>query len=631
MPRSVLFIDNGGYTIKALYLPAPPSQANAAQPSPGGLPAPSPSLGGAAPAPKVFIMPNCVGAAPHAGTGIMGDQLTRLPHYHGLMVRRPVDRGFIVDGGLQARIWEHVLQHFAIEQEEDVDVWLTVPFASPKAVAELLWLLCTRSFHFGSVTMVSSSFMSLIGYSFHVIDRLMNNRISIAAGDAHPAPREKLPTNSRKRTRGAEAIAENLSAVGAGGAERGGTAIVVDVGFSCTTIVPYIDFLPVVSSAIRLDIGGKLLTNRLKEFLSYFQVNVMEDTWLINYVRERCCVVALQPWKSLQRYAAMGKGKSREKLQAALAQGGSPPKRSNTSAIAPATTTTTTTGRRGVRPTATSDGNSSSSRSTDNEEATENAGVLPITADAADTPVRYYLPTIPALLPLGVLEAELPLRLPKTTAVDSTALQHLLLCQERFLIPELLFTPGDVGLDQHGLSQAITESIFQRGLLQHVVTLLRPQLLKRVCLYGGVADTPLLCARLHNEVRAVSPVGAEDADEDNHEEADNPDDVEDARRGGVEAPPPLPALLEDTIAAAVAASGGLAGESSPSPFSRMTLQPLIGAFHLLSADAASTAAAAQRLVQLRGLVQKRSRVELQHPVGGRVTVETFQEAMRCMS
>ncbi|KPA78130.1 putative mitochondrial actin-like protein [Leptomonas pyrrhocoris] len=562
-------------------------------------------------------MPNCVGAAPHAGTGIVGDQLSRLPHYHGLMVRRPVDRGFIVDGALQTRMWEHVLQHFAIEQEDEVDVWLTVPFAAPKAVAQLLWLLCTRSFRFGSVTVVSSSFLALVGYSFPNMGSAVHIKMNTAAGDAVAGERTSFPEDaqrSRKRARTTGHAAANAYGAGDGnGMEKGGTAIVVDVGFSGTTIVPYIDFLPVASSIIRLDVGGKLLTNRLKELLSFRQVNVMEDTWLINHVRERCCVTAMQPWRSLRLCAAMWEGTSREELEAQLTRASHTVRDSRDGS---SLLQTMARSRGAVR----------------GDESGGRGGRGVTDREAADTPVRFYLPTIPALLPLGVVEAELPARLPKSSAVDSTALQHLLLCQERFLIPELLFTPGDVGLDQQGLPQAITEGVFQRGLLQHVVTLLRPQLLKRVCVYGGLADTPLLLARLHDEVQAVAPLAAGRAGRQNNgsssEEEDvakEGDDVDGQHKGGVEAPPPLSALLEDAIAAAAADSNGA---SSVPSFSAMTLQPLIGAFCLLSADAASTSAAAQRLVRLRAMVQQRSQVELQRPGGGRVTVETFHEAMQ---
>ncbi|RXG59772.1 Actin-related protein 6 [Armadillidium vulgare] len=43
----------------------------------------------------------------------------------------------------------------------------------------------------------------------------------------------------------------------------------------------------------RIDIGGKILTNHLKEIISYRQLNVMDETYVINQVKEDSCFVSL--------------------------------------------------------------------------------------------------------------------------------------------------------------------------------------------------------------------------------------------------------------------------------------------------------------------------------------------------
>ena len=92
--------------------------------------------------------------------------------------------------------------------------------------------------------------------------------------------------------------------------------IVVDTGFSFTHVVPMIDGR-VIWSAVkrwanlcsegylikghlllaiyfisRLDVGGKLLTNQLKELISYRQWNMMDETYIMNDVKESCCFVS---------------------------------------------------------------------------------------------------------------------------------------------------------------------------------------------------------------------------------------------------------------------------------------------------------------------------------------------------
>jgi hypothetical protein len=44
----------------------------------------------------------------------------------------------------------------------------------------------------------------------------------------------------------------------------------------------------------RIDVGGKLLTNHLKELVSFRQWNMMEETYIVNDVKEKCCYVSRQ-------------------------------------------------------------------------------------------------------------------------------------------------------------------------------------------------------------------------------------------------------------------------------------------------------------------------------------------------
>lgn len=44
----------------------------------------------------------------------------------------------------------------------------------------------------------------------------------------------------------------------------------------------------------RIDAGGKLLTNHLKELVSFRQWNMMEETHIMNDVKEKCCFVSTQ-------------------------------------------------------------------------------------------------------------------------------------------------------------------------------------------------------------------------------------------------------------------------------------------------------------------------------------------------
>ncbi|KAE8259645.1 hypothetical protein A4X13_0g882 [Tilletia indica] len=79
--------------------------------------------------------------------------------------------------------------------------------------------------------------------------------------------------------------------------------LVVDLGHSSTNVVPLICAQAQWNAARRLDVGGKLLTNLLKETLSFRQWDMMDETWLIQAIKERCCFLAPGPGIVVDRQA----------------------------------------------------------------------------------------------------------------------------------------------------------------------------------------------------------------------------------------------------------------------------------------------------------------------------------------
>lgn len=43
---------------------------------------------------------------------------------------------------------------------------------------------------------------------------------------------------------------------------------------------------------VSIDVGGKLLTNHLKELASFRQWNMMNETHIVNDIKETCCYVS---------------------------------------------------------------------------------------------------------------------------------------------------------------------------------------------------------------------------------------------------------------------------------------------------------------------------------------------------
>lgn len=69
-------------------------------------------------------------------------------------------------------------------------------------------------------------------------------------------------------------------------------SLVIDIGYSFVHIVPFVKGKRVREAIRRIDIGGKIMTNHLKEIISYRQLNVMDESYVINQVKEDTCFVS---------------------------------------------------------------------------------------------------------------------------------------------------------------------------------------------------------------------------------------------------------------------------------------------------------------------------------------------------
>jgi len=194
--------------------------------------------------------------------------------------------------------------------------------------------------------------------------------------------------------------------------------LIVDSGFSFTHVVPILNRRIFWSAVKRLDVGGKLLTNQLKELTSFRQWNMMDETHIMNHVKESCCFVSLDFNKDLETC----RPKSNEIVR------------------------------------------------------------------------EYILPDLTRNKHGRVREHnEMP------TNND----QILVMNNERFTVPELIFRPDDLGLDQMGLAAAIAFSI---GLLAEE---LQGLFWANIALIGGNTKFPNFRARLLNELRSLAPVDCE--------------------------------------------------------------------------------------------------------------------------
>lgn len=84
-------------------------------------------------------------------------------------------------------------------------------------------------------------------------------------------------------------------------------ALVIDSGYSHTTVTPVLQGRPLHQAVRRLDVGGKLMTNYLTRLLSVRHFDMRNDPYVVNEMKEATCYVSLdfkgdleKTWKGTQ-------------------------------------------------------------------------------------------------------------------------------------------------------------------------------------------------------------------------------------------------------------------------------------------------------------------------------------------
>lgn len=211
--------------------------------------------------------------------------------------------------------------------------------------------------------------------------------------------------------------------------------LIIDTSYSDTTILPLYNGKLLQSAVRRLTVGGKLLTNYLKELASLRHYNLMEETYLLNEIKEAVSYVAPSSQhfsKDLER-AWKGRLGNKRELDSSVV----------VDYVLP------------------------------DYETAIHGHARP--HDAARSGMRRVQPI------QGPREDLLPMG------------------NERFAVPELLFNPSDIGIQEAGIPGAVMESL--SGLPEA----LKLGLLANVVVVGGNALIAGFIERLEDELRAIVP------------------------------------------------------------------------------------------------------------------------------
>lgn len=212
--------------------------------------------------------------------------------------------------------------------------------------------------------------------------------------------------------------------------------LVIDTSYTDTTILPLYNGKLLQSAVRRLTVGGKLLTNYMKELSSLRHYNMMEETYLLNEIKEAVSYVTPSPQQYAKDLDRTWKGRlgDRRELDSSVVVDYVLPDYEN--AI------------------------HGHARPHDPAKSRMRRGMQPVQGPRED------------LLPLG---------------------------NERFAVPELLFNPSDIGIQESGIPGAVMES------LSVLPEALRVGLLANVVVVGGNSLIKGFMPRLEAELRTLVP------------------------------------------------------------------------------------------------------------------------------
>ncbi len=228
--------------------------------------------------------------------------------------------------------------------------------------------------------------------------------------------------------------------------------LVIDSGFSHTTITPLYNGRPLQRAIRRLDFGGNHLTNLLKEIISVRYYDLHQDVKVVNDIKEDVCFVS-QDFKTDLEKTWKGNIGRQETPQAG------------------------------------------------NEDEMQIDPPLSGTPDPS-LKIDYILPN-GFDLKRGFVRPHNPLasRANKRKQPNANPLldeNSMTLSSERFTVPEILFSPSDIGSTQPGIAETVIQS------LSVLPPALQACFLSNILVVGGNAEMVGFVERVAAEVRGLA-------------------------------------------------------------------------------------------------------------------------------
>ena len=354
-------------------------------------------------------MPNCVAKPKGEKRSYIADEINQVKDISSLNLRRPVDRGYVVNWDLQRDILDHVFKKVLKINPKNCHLVITeAPFNLPALAAEQDECIFEK-FGFKSALICPPSLLAL---TYHLAEAAAFGSVRVGA--------------MRRRRRRWLLVRARHAGVRRQGLRNG---------------------------IRRVNLGGKALTNYLKEMVSYRQWNMMDEYVLMDDVKEKLCCAAGSAADELKR--AKVRGVSNEVNREYVLPDGVHVLRGY------------------VKEGPARDPDAESS---DDDDDDDDGGGKRRKKKRGGGEKRR-----------------------KGAAGAGFVEQCLGMGNERFMVPEALFHPADIGLNQAGVAEVVTQAVGS------VASDLRAMMHANVIVAGGCASFPGFKERFEAELRPLVP------------------------------------------------------------------------------------------------------------------------------
>jgi len=219
----------------------------------------------------ISVVPNCAIKPKREKRFYVADQINDIIDFSQVYYKRPCERGFITDWDLQIEIWDRLFRHVLKIDTKEHGLLVSEPVCNLRALSRRMDEVAFERYDFQSYCRVPSPSMAL----YHA-----------------------MPTEAKTL------LSETYS-------------VVVDIGYSFTHVIPFVEEAPVNHAIKRISIGGKIMTNYLKEVISYRSFSMMDETHLVNHIKETVCTTSVDFKVDLAK-CKLGKKKNPYRLEYVL-------------------------------------------------------------------------------------------------------------------------------------------------------------------------------------------------------------------------------------------------------------------------------------------------------------------------